>query len=109
MWALHTVSVKTWTVLVMNKANAKTGSKHFCPTIMKGLFKYLQKEREVARDGLVFTLPLPASAFVKGESFHRKESQNSKINQTQDVNVHSSATFYTMRMGVQNTSCGASH
>lgn len=76
MWALHTVSVKTWTVLVMNKANAKTGSKHFCPTIMKGLFKYLQKEREVARDGLVFTLPLPASAFVKGESFHRKESQN---------------------------------
>lgn len=43
---------------------------------MKGLFKYLQKEREVARDGLVFTLPLPASAFVRGESFHRKEGQD---------------------------------
>lgn len=43
---------------------------------MKGLFKYLQKEQEVARDGLVFTLPLLASAFVKGGSFHRKEGQN---------------------------------
>lgn len=51
----------------------KTGSEHFCSTIMKGLFKYLKKEQEVARDGLVFTLLLPVPAFVKGESFHRKE------------------------------------